>query len=329
MLKILILPSVLLIASCSVARGDAGQSERLPVRFNNLVTINARSQPLHELLHDISKQTNRVIDCDWTLRNVPVTLTATRVNWRLVLEFLGAQAQFDLTYPADHSVRLLPWKRFSMSLRDANIRNALELIADLGGPQIVHGPRVQGRFSIQLTDVNWRQALQRLSEGELEPNKWLYAQEVRGSRRVWQVHSYVRSPAPIQQNRIFLLRHAHTRRTWVNGMSLLRALHPVLERDGKLVPDPSATLNAEVATRMIYCKATGAVLKRISRIVQMIDFEARLVRIGGQTRVMIGGVSHTPGARVVVSGKRLRIESIHKRRVTFSHGGLEFTRKLD
>jgi type IV pilus assembly protein PilQ len=89
----------------------------------------------------------------------PISLELTDVPWREALDIAAEAAGCVVEERQAGILVVLKPKRVTYETRGTDITEVIDLIAKLGGANIVVAPEVAGTLSLRLTDVPWRDAL--------------------------------------------------------------------------------------------------------------------------------------------------------------------------
>ncbi|HVR73595.1 MAG TPA: secretin N-terminal domain-containing protein, partial [Planctomycetota bacterium] len=88
-----------------------------------------------------------------------VTIQLDKVEWRHALDVIARQTHCKIIEVSDRLIRFAQPPSISMEFQDADIKIVLDLLAKQSGANIVTAPDVQGKVSLSLRDVPWRDAL--------------------------------------------------------------------------------------------------------------------------------------------------------------------------
>jgi type IV pilus assembly protein PilQ len=137
-----------------VAQADAQGTVGKDARVNLRVEGRALSE-IAQYLRDQSGANIVVLDGG----DSNVSLELTDVPWREALEIAAEAAKCVVEERTGGILAILKPKRVTYETKGTDITEVIELIAKLGGANIVVAPEVKGTLSLRLNDVPWRDAL--------------------------------------------------------------------------------------------------------------------------------------------------------------------------
>ena len=125
---------------------------------NEYITLDVRDKDLSEILKFISRRVgiNIIADPDVDER---VTIQLDSVDWRNALSVLARQTHCEIVDVSDRLIRFTQPPSISMEFQDADIKIVLELLAKQAGANIMMAADIQGKVSLSLREVPWREAL--------------------------------------------------------------------------------------------------------------------------------------------------------------------------
>ena len=124
----------------------------------DLVTIDVRDKDLREVLSQIGDQVKVNIVVDPQVEE-SVTLTLETIDWREALDILARETNCVVVEVSDRLIRFTQPPSINIEFQDAELAVVLELLAKQSGANIVISEDVQGKVSLTLRDVPWREAL--------------------------------------------------------------------------------------------------------------------------------------------------------------------------
>jgi len=142
-----------LIVACSQlasAQGTMGKDARISLRVDG-----RNLSEVAQYLRDQSSS-NIVVFPD---ADAPISLELTDVPWREALEIAAESAGCVVEERTGGILVVVKPQRVTYETKDTDIRAVIDLIAKLGGANIVVAPEVKGTLSLRLNDVPWRDAL--------------------------------------------------------------------------------------------------------------------------------------------------------------------------
>ncbi len=122
------------------------------------IWLDVKDKDLHEILSSISKRVDVNIIADPEVKE-KVTIQLDRVEWRNALKVIARQTNCKIIEDSDRLIRFTQPPAISMEFQDADIKIVLELLAKQAGANIVMNSDVQGKVSLSLREVPWREAL--------------------------------------------------------------------------------------------------------------------------------------------------------------------------
>ena len=130
---------------------------------NEYITFDVKDKDLNEVLRFISRRVGVNIIADPEVKE-KVTIQLDRVEWRNALQVLAKQTHCKIIEVSDRLMRFTQPPSISMEFQDADIKVVLDLLAKQSGANIVIASDVQGKVSLSLREVPWREALQTVVE---------------------------------------------------------------------------------------------------------------------------------------------------------------------
>ena len=283
MKKFLII-AVLLIASLGTSPLVAYQSAENRV---DLVTIDVREKDLAEVLAQISEQVDVNIIVDPQVSE-QVTLSLDAIGWHEALEIIARQTSCVIIESSDRLIRFTQPPSVNIEFQDADLAVVLDLLAKQSGANIVIAEEVEGKVSLTLRDVPWREALYTIvktagyvvvSEREgiseilriVHPDKLVQQQETRifRLRYIRPPEQYVAIISDIDKQAGNVSRDNSAE---VEGeFTLLKALRKALS--------PGGDMDFDIKTNSIIVKDIAPRLDEIEEIIAKIDVEPALVQV--------------------------------------------------
>ncbi len=252
----------------------------------DLVTIDVRDKDLREVLSQIGDQVKVNIVVDPQVEE-SVTLTLETIDWREALDILARETNCVVVEVSDRLIRFTQPPSINIEFQDAELAVVLELLAKQSGANIVISEDVQGKVSLTLRDVPWREALNTIvktagyvvvSEREgvseilriVSPEKLTQQQET----RIYQLR-YIRPPEQYVAIISDIEKQAGSLGTNTSDseeeFTLLRALRRALS--------PGGEMDFDVKTNSIIVKDIAPRLDEIAEIIAEIDVEPALVQV--------------------------------------------------
>jgi type IV pilus assembly protein PilQ len=130
---------------------------------NEYITFDVKDKDLNEVLRFISRRVGVNIIADPEVKE-KVTIQLDRVEWRNALNVIAKQTHCKIVEVSDRLLRFTQPPSISMEFQDADIKVVLDLLAKQSGANIVIASDVQGKVSLSLREVPWREALQTVVE---------------------------------------------------------------------------------------------------------------------------------------------------------------------
>jgi type IV pilus assembly protein PilQ len=122
------------------------------------IWLDVKDKDLHEILASISKRVDVNIIAEPEVKE-KVTVQLDRVEWRQALDVLARLAHCKIVERSERLIVFTQPPSISMEFQDADIKIVLELLAKQSGANIVMASDVQGKVSLSLREVPWREAL--------------------------------------------------------------------------------------------------------------------------------------------------------------------------
>jgi type IV pilus assembly protein PilQ len=121
--------------------------------------LDVKDKDLNEILASISKRVGVNIIADPEVKET-VTIQLDKVEWRDSLDVIARQTHCRIVQVSDRLIRFTQPPSISMEFQDADIKIVLELLAKQSGANIVIASDIQGKVSLSLREVPWREALE-------------------------------------------------------------------------------------------------------------------------------------------------------------------------
>ncbi len=252
----------------------------------DLVTIDVRDKDLREVLSQIGDQVKVNIVVDPQV-DESVTLTLETIDWREALDILARETNCVILEVSDRLIRFTQPPSINIEFQDAELAVVLELLAKQSGANIVISEDVQGKVSLTLRDVPWREALNTI----VKTAGYVVVSEREGVSEILRIVSPEKLTQQ-QETRIYQLRYIRPPEQYVAIISdiekqagslgtnttdseeeftLLRALRRALS--------PGGEMDFDVKTNSIIVKDIAPRLDEIAEIIAEIDVEPALVQV--------------------------------------------------
>ncbi len=252
----------------------------------DLVTIDVRDKDLREVLSQIGDQVKVNIVVDPQVEE-SVTLTLETIDWREALDILARETNCVVVEVSDRLIRFTQPPSINIEFQDAELAVVLELLAKQSGANIVISEDVQGKVSLTLRDVPWREALNTI----VKTAGYVVVSEREGVSEILRIVSPEKLTQQ-QETRIYQLRYIRPPEQYVAIISdiekqagslgtnttdseeeftLLRALRRALS--------PGGEMDFDVKTNSIIVKDIAPRLDEIAEIIAEIDVEPALVQV--------------------------------------------------
>ena len=141
---------VLACTQMASAQGTMGKDARISLRVDG-----RNLSEVAQYLRDQSSS-NIVVFPD---ADAPISIELTDVPWREALEIAAESAGCVVEERTGGILVVVKPQRVTYETKDTDIRAVIDLIAKLGGANIVVAPEVKGTLSLRLNNVPWRDAL--------------------------------------------------------------------------------------------------------------------------------------------------------------------------
>lgn len=153
------LASVSPLAAQEPGAGEGVTAAR-PRRTDTLdyITIDVRDKDLREVVSDIGRQVDVNIVVDPNVQET-VSISLDAVEWRKALELIARETECTIVQETPRLIRFTQPPQISIEFQDADLKVVLELLAKQSGANIVISEDVQGKVSVALREVPWREAL--------------------------------------------------------------------------------------------------------------------------------------------------------------------------
>ncbi len=253
----------------------------------DLVTIDVRDKDLSEVLSQIGEQVGVNIVVDPQVSE-SVTLSLDAIGWHDALEIIARQTNCVMIEQSDRLIRFTQPPSLNIEFQDADLAVVLDLLAKQSGANIVIAEDVEGKVSLTLRDVPWREALETIvktagyvmvSERSgiseilriVSPEKLIQQQETRiyRLRYVRPPEQYIAIISDIDKQAGNVARDLSTE--VVGEFTLLKALRSSLS--------PGGEMDFDVTTNSIIVKDIAPRLDEIEEIIKELDVEPALVQI--------------------------------------------------
>ncbi|MBI4586786.1 MAG: hypothetical protein HY717_22455 [Planctomycetes bacterium] len=129
-----------------------------PSTASGFIDLDFQDRDLHEVLEMIGRKTGVKLGADPEIRE-KVTLRLEKIPWRDALAILARQVRCQVIEESDRLFRLTRPLLISMEFQDADLKDVLRLIAKEAGANIVIPGDLQGKVSLRLEKVPWKEAL--------------------------------------------------------------------------------------------------------------------------------------------------------------------------
>lgn len=128
---------------------------------SDYVNLDVKDKDLDEVLKSISRQINVNVIADSNVKE-KVTVTLDQVEWRNALKVIAERTRCKIVEESDRLIRFTQPPSISMEFQDAEVKVVLDLLAKQAGTNIVMASDIQGKISLSLREVPWRDALETL-----------------------------------------------------------------------------------------------------------------------------------------------------------------------
>ena len=253
----------------------------------DLVTIDVREKDLKEVLGQIAEQVDVNIVVDPQVEEV-VTLSLDAIDWRDALDVIARETNCVIIEVSDRLIRFIQPPSINIEFQDADLAVVLDLLAKQSGANIVIADDVEGKVSLTLRDVPWREALNTI----VKTAGYVVVSERHGASEILRIVS----PDKLEQQletRIYRLRYIRPPEQYIAIISdiekqagnvardfsgeaekeftLLKALRKALSAGGDM--------DFDVKTNSLIVKDIAPRLDEIKAIIDEIDVEPALVQV--------------------------------------------------
>jgi len=140
-----------------------GADVEAPAEDIDYISLDVKEKDLNEVLSFIGSRVGVNVIADPEVKE-KVTLQLDRVDWRSALDVIARQTNCKIVEVNSRLIRFTQPPSISMEFQDADIKVVLDLLAKQSGQNIVIASDVQGKVSLSLREVPWREALQTVVE---------------------------------------------------------------------------------------------------------------------------------------------------------------------
>ncbi len=274
-----------------------GVTAARPRRTDTLdyITIDVRDKDVREVVSDVGRQVDVNIVVDPNVQET-VTISLDAVEWRVALELIARETECTIVYETPRLIRLTQPPQISIEFQDADLKVVLELLAKQSGANIVISEDVEGKVSVALREVPWREALDTI----VKTAGYVTVEDRKGIANIIRVVD----PSTLTkqlETRIFKLRYIRPPERYIAIISgiennakggeaaskgasganraasaeeeftLLRALRKALSEDGEM--------DFDVKTNSLIVKDVAPRLDGMQRIIEEVDIEPSLVQV--------------------------------------------------
>lgn len=250
----------------------------------DFITIDVLDKDLADVLSGIGQQVDVNIVVDPNV-DEKVTLVLDSVNWRDALDVIARHTSCTVIHESTRLIRFTQPPSISIEFQDADIKVVLDLLAKQSGANIIVAEDIQGKVSLTLRDVPWREALDTI----VKTAGFVTVEETQGIARIIRVVlpetlkkqletriiklRYIRPPEPYVAiiSDIDKQAGAVSTDTEVTEFTLLTALRKALSEDGEMDFDQK--------TNSLILKDVAPRLDDIQRIIDEVDVQPALVQV--------------------------------------------------
>ncbi|MEM7235001.1 MAG: hypothetical protein AAF517_22680, partial [Planctomycetota bacterium] len=269
-----------------------GGSSPAPVEESDYISLDVKDKDLNEVLKFISRRVGVNIIADSAVKET-VTVTFDNVEWRNAIKVIAEQTHCKVIYESARLIRFSQPPSISMEFQDADIKVVLELLAKQAGANIIMSSDIEGKVSLSLRDVPWREALETLvktagyvivSEDTTAANEILRVvrpESLRAQRvtRHWQL-KHVRPPERYQAR----MDGVTTIATDTQGDEVSEAAEgsqgfPLADALAKIVSQDGGEMQYDRETNTIIVKDIKPKLDEIDKIIRLVDVPQPLVYV--------------------------------------------------
>ncbi|HIC21877.1 MAG TPA: hypothetical protein EYO84_00510, partial [Planctomycetes bacterium] len=217
-----------------------------------------------------------------------VTLSLEAIGWREALDVIARETNCVIIEVSDRLIRFMQPPSINIEFQDADLAVVLDLLAKQSGANIVIADDVEGKVSLTLRDVPWRDALETI----VKTTGYVVVSERRGISEILRIVS----PNNLEQQletRIFRLRYIRPPEQYIAIISDIEKQAGNVARDVSGDPESEFTLlralrkalsaggdmDFDVKTNSLIVKDIAPRLDEIEAIIREIDVEPALVQI--------------------------------------------------
>jgi len=298
-----------LVSALPLAAQEPGAGEGVtaarPRRTDTLdyITIDVRDKDLREVVSDIGRQVDVNIVVDPNVQET-VSISLDAVEWRKALELIARETECTIVQETPRLIRFTQPPQISIEFQDADLKVVLELLAKQSGANIVISEDVQGKVSVALREVPWREALDTIVKTAgyvtvedrtgianiirvVDPSTLTKQLETRifKLRYIRPPERYIAIISDIEKQALIGGQEASrsgssggssagrgsSRATAEEEFTLLKALRKALSEDGEM--------DFDVKTNSLIVKDVAPRLDGMQRIIEEVDVEPALVQV--------------------------------------------------
>jgi type II secretory pathway component GspD/PulD (secretin) len=123
------------------------------------VTIDVVERTMKDVVAYIQDKTEVNLVVSKEAEDIPVTVKLRNLPWREALMIVAERAGAQVDQKTPNLIRIEKPPQVTFEFTNADVREVIKTVADIGGANIVIGREVEGTVSLSLRDVPWRVAL--------------------------------------------------------------------------------------------------------------------------------------------------------------------------
>lgn len=155
--------AILVVAGALPAQGNQSARQQVVDRNDTRVTLNAKDQPLADVIQFIRERANvNIILAEGVEEKVTIGLD--KVAWRVALDLVAQKTGCVVVEKSANVLLVEQPPRVTFEFLGADIKTVIDAIAKVSGASIVTAPAVEGSVHLRINDVPWRTALDTVSK---------------------------------------------------------------------------------------------------------------------------------------------------------------------
>jgi len=157
----MLIPAVMLAAVvlCGAAWAQPYMPEK-DTRITGTISVDFREEPLQSALDYISRTVGVNCVLDPSVKDENITLKLVDVHYETILQEIANRKNLVVMKESENLIRLSNPPRINMTFQDADLKQAIDLLARQADVNIVVAEDVTGTVNLRLKNIPWREALE-------------------------------------------------------------------------------------------------------------------------------------------------------------------------